>query len=40
MPTDEHYFIDRTEDGRYAVRARGSVRTSGVFDTQEQAIAT
>jgi hypothetical protein len=22
MPTDEHYFIEHTEDGRFAVRAR------------------
>jgi uncharacterized protein YdaT len=39
VPTDEHYFVEQTGDGRFAVRARGSERASSVFDTQEQAIA-
>jgi len=38
MPTDKHYFIEQTEDGRYAVRGKGSDRASGVFDTQHEAI--
>ena len=36
MPTDEHYFIEHTEDGRFAVRAKGSARASAVLDTQEE----
>jgi len=36
MPTDEHYFIEQTEDGRFAVRAKGSARASAVLDTQEE----
>ena len=39
MPTDEHYFIEQIDDGRFALRSKGSVRASGVFDTQQQAIA-
>jgi uncharacterized protein YdaT len=39
MPTEEHYFVEQTDDGRFAVRAKGSERASGVFDTQEQAVA-
>jgi hypothetical protein len=39
MPTDEHYFVEQTDDGRFAVRAKGSERATGVFDSQEQAIA-
>jgi Uncharacterized protein conserved in bacteria (DUF2188) len=38
MPTDEHYFIEQTNDGRFAVRAKGSER-SAILDTQEEAIA-
>jgi len=36
MPTDEHYFIEQTEDGRFAVRAKESARASAVLDTQEE----
>jgi excisionase family DNA binding protein len=36
MPTHEHYFIEHTEDGRFAVRAKESARASAVFDTQEE----
>jgi hypothetical protein len=39
MPTDEHYFIEQTDDGRFAVRAKGSEHASALFDTQEKAIA-
>ena len=35
IPTDEHYFIEQTEDGRFAVRAKRSARASAVLDTQE-----
>lgn len=39
MSTEKHYFIERNEDGKYAVRARGSDRASALFDTQAEAIA-
>jgi uncharacterized protein YdaT len=39
MSTDEHYFIEQTEDGRFAVRAKGSARASAILNTQEEAIA-
>ena len=35
---EKHYFVERTDDGRYAVRARGSERASVVTDTQAEAI--
>jgi hypothetical protein len=38
MPTGKHYFIEQTEDRRYAVRAKGTDRASGIFDTQRAAI--
>jgi len=38
MPTGKHYFIEQTDDRRYAVRAKGSERASGTFDTQREAI--
>ena len=38
MSTGEHYFIEQTAEGRFAVRARGSSRASGVYDTQREAI--
>ena len=38
MATNEHYFIEQTDDGRYAVRGKGSERASGIFDTQKEAI--
>jgi hypothetical protein len=38
MSTGKHYFIEQTEDGRYAVRGKGSDRASGVFETQGEAI--
>jgi hypothetical protein len=36
MPTDEHYFIEQTDGGRFAVRVKGSARASAVLDTQEE----
>ena len=39
MSTDEHYFIEKNDDGKFAVRAKGSERASGLFDTQAEAIA-
>jgi Uncharacterized protein conserved in bacteria (DUF2188) len=39
MPTDEHHFYEQTNDGRFAVRAKGSERASAILDTQEEAIA-
>lgn len=38
MSTGNHYYIERTEDGRYAVRTKDSSRAAGVFDTQREAI--
>ena len=38
MPTGKHYFVEQTDDGRYAVRAKGSERASDVLDTQRDAI--
>jgi hypothetical protein len=38
MSTGKHYFIEQTDDHRYAVRAKGSEHASGVFDTQREAI--
>jgi hypothetical protein len=39
MPTGKHYFVEQKQDGRYAVRAKGSKRASGLRDTQEEARA-
>jgi hypothetical protein len=38
MPTDKHYFIEKNDDDKFATRAKGSERASGVFDTQKEAI--
>jgi hypothetical protein len=38
MSTGKHYFIEQTEDGRYAIRAKDSDRASEVVETQEAAI--
>lgn len=38
MSTKDHYYIEQTGDGRYAVRSEGSDRASGIFDTQREAI--
>jgi Uncharacterized protein conserved in bacteria (DUF2188) len=39
MTTDKHYFIEENEDGKFAVRAKGSKRASGLRNTQKQAEA-
>jgi hypothetical protein len=36
--TDKHYFIEQNDDGKYAVRAKGSERASALLDTEAQAI--
>jgi len=36
--TPKHYFIEQTDDRRYAVRSKGSSRAAGVYDTQHEAI--
>jgi len=38
MSTRKHYFVEQTDDGRYAVRATGSERASAILDTQREAI--
>lgn len=38
MSAKKHYFIEQTHDERYAVRAKGSYRASGIFDTQHEAL--
>lgn len=37
--TDKHYFVELNEDGKFAVRAKGSERASSLHDTQAEAIA-
>ena len=37
MPTYKHYFIEQTREGRYAIRAAGSIRASFIFETQQEA---
>lgn len=37
MATEKHYFIEQNPDGKYAVKAKGANRSSGLFDTQNQA---
>ncbi len=39
MSTQKHYFVEKNDDGKFAVRAEGSSRASSVFDTQAEAIA-
>jgi uncharacterized protein YdaT len=39
MSTDNHYFVEKNENGKFAVRAKGSDRASGLFETQAEAIA-
>ena len=39
MTTDKHYFIEENSDGKFAVRAKGSQRASGLRNTQKQAEA-
>ena len=38
MSTGKHYFIEQTDDGRYAVRPKGSKRAAAILDTQRAAI--
>jgi uncharacterized protein YdaT len=38
MSTGKHYFIEQTDDGRYAVRGKGAERASDILDTQREAI--
>ena len=38
MSTKSHYYVEQTQDGRYAVRSEGSDRASAVLDTQREAI--
>ena len=38
MSTRKHYFVEETEDHRYAVRALRSDRASSVLDNQREAI--
>ena len=37
MTTGKHYFIEENENGKFAVRGKGSQRASGLRDTQKQA---
>jgi hypothetical protein len=37
MSTGKHYFVEQTDNGQYAVRARGSERASDILDTQRDA---
>jgi hypothetical protein len=39
MTTDKHYFIEENDNGKFAVRAKGSQRASGLRNTQKQAEA-
>ncbi|SFS07619.1 hypothetical protein SAMN05421771_1364 [Granulicella pectinivorans] len=39
MSTDKHYLIEKNDDGKFATRAKGSDRASGVFNTQAEAVA-
>ncbi|HTV08606.1 MAG TPA: DUF2188 domain-containing protein [Candidatus Aquilonibacter sp.] len=39
MSTGQHYFIEKNDAGKYAVRAKDSNRASALFDTQAEAIA-
>jgi hypothetical protein len=39
MATDKHYFIEQNDVGKFAVRAKGSRRASGLRNTQKQAEA-
>jgi hypothetical protein len=38
MSTKKHYFVEQTDDLRYAVRAKGSKRATDILDTQREAI--
>jgi Uncharacterized protein conserved in bacteria (DUF2188) len=36
-PNRKHYFIEQTDDGRYAIRGKGSQRATEILDTQRDA---
>ena len=38
MSTQKHYFVEQTQDDRFAVRAKGSKRASDILPTQKAAI--
>jgi hypothetical protein len=38
MSSDKHYFIEENKKGRFAVRAKGSMRATALVNTQEEAI--
>ena len=37
MSTGKHYFIEENENGKFAIRAKGSQRASRLADTQKGA---
>lgn len=37
MSTEKHYFIEEKDEGKFAVRARGSWRAHKVVETQKAA---
>ena len=37
MSTGKHYFIEENEDGKFAIRAKGSQRASRLANTQKEA---
>ena len=37
MSTEKHYFIEEKDQGKFAVRARGSWRANKVVETQKAA---
>lgn len=39
MSTNKHYFIEKNEDGKFAVRAQDSQHASSLLATQAEAIA-
>jgi hypothetical protein len=39
MPTGKHYFIERTQEGRFAVRAWGGFQATKVLDNEDEAVA-
>ena len=40
MPTNKHYFIEKTKNGHYTVQAKGSRQASAAANNQEEAIAS
>jgi hypothetical protein len=38
MSTKNHYYIERSQDGRYSITPKGSVRAAEIVDTQHEAI--